>query len=794
MSYPIIGGGVMSNNLRGKVLTSVVLILLLTTGMFVGYGIYQSKVHTNMLIAYQHKNVQSIMEASTKNIEKVYSSRIEGFVSTNPDMIEVFAKRDRESLYQMILPKYKILQSENKFFEVIHIHLPDGHTFLRMHKPDKYGDDLSKIRPLIQRVHNNPTDKVVAGFEVGKHNAFFRVIKAIFWEGKYIGAMEFGIDVCDIEHHIRHAINVDTAVYISDRFISPELDIPASKMKDSLGDYTIVSYHGIMKNFPFEKVAIDKDNSSLSFDGKDYILHSHKVLKDYKGEYIGGIAVLQDITEDNILRKKFLIQSLLFSAIILALSVILTNWILSIIFNRINKEVVTRKKTENKYKNLTDNSNSGIWQINREYQTIYMNPSMISLLEVDDYSKALEIPFQKFIDEKYLEIVADCFNDMLEGEPCQFEIEIIGQKGKRKTVLLAASPVFDENDKLDSFLGIFTDVSKEKKALKNLHKAEEKYRSIFENAVEGIYQSTTAGKLLNVNPAMAVIFGYETPEEMIDSIQSISEQLFVNPNDRAKLLDRWGKEGVVIGFETKFKKKNGEVIWLSVSGKSIRDARGNILFYEGSLIETTEVHKLNKEIINTQKEVVTTLGEVVENRSKEAANHVKRVAEYSYLMAIKSGLTEKEARLLQYASPMHDVGKIGIEDSILLKPRKLTAEEFEKMKTHTTIGHSILKNSKREVLQTAAIVANEHHERWDGEGYPNQLSGENIHIFARITAIADVFDALSSKRVYKDAWPMKKVILVMKEGGESGQFDPTILGVFLENMDHVLKIKKDFPD
>ena len=260
------------------------------------------------------------------------------------------------------------------------------------------------------------------------------------------------------------------------------------------------------------------------------------------------------------------------------------------------------------------------------------------------------------------------------------------------------------------------------------------------------------------------------------------------------MVKAWENENTVISYETTFKRKNGEVIWLSVSGKAIRDVRGNILYYEGSFIETTEIHKLNKEITNTQKEVITTLGEVVETRSKEAANHVNRVAKYSYLIAIKAGFSEEEAKKLEYGSPMHDVGKIGIEDSILLKPGKLTTDEFEKMKSHTTIGYDILKKSNREILKSAAIIAHEHHERWDGKGYPQGLSKTDIHIFARITAIADVFDALSSNRVYKKAWPMEKVILTMKEGGKSGQFDPHLLEIFLDNLEEILQIKVEYPD
>ena len=203
---------------------------------------------------------------------------------------------------------------------------------------------------------------------------------------------------------------------------------------------------------------------------------------------------------------------------------------------------------------------------------------------------------------------------------------------------------------------------------------------------------------------------------------------------------------------------------------------------------TAEIRALNKEIEATQREVVFTMGAVAEKRSKETGYHVKRVAEYSFILARLYGLSLEESLRLKNASPMHDIGKLGIPDAILNKPGKLTDEEFEIMKTHTKIGYEMLKHSKRPILKTAAIVAHEHHERWDGKGYPRGLRGEEIHIYGRITAVADVFDALGSDRVYKKAWPVEKIINLFKE--ERGrQFDPVLVDLFLDNLEHFLAAK-----
>ncbi|EKD29020.1 MAG: hypothetical protein ACD_79C00112G0002 [uncultured bacterium] len=202
---------------------------------------------------------------------------------------------------------------------------------------------------------------------------------------------------------------------------------------------------------------------------------------------------------------------------------------------------------------------------------------------------------------------------------------------------------------------------------------------------------------------------------------------------------------------------------------------------------------LNQEVVDTQKELIFTLGEVVENRSKETANHVRRVAELSKMLALKLNLSIEEAELLRLASPMHDVGKLGIPDFILNKPGKLSKEEFEIMKKHTLIGFEMLKNSFRKIMQTASIVAYQHHERWDGCGYPQGFIGEQIHIFSRITCIADVVDALSHKRIYKEAWALEKVYEYVKEQ-KGKHFDPELAEIFLANISEYEAIQKIYPE
>lgn len=220
--------------------------------------------------------------------------------------------------------------------------------------------------------------------------------------------------------------------------------------------------------------------------------------------------------------------------------------------------------------------------------------------------------------------------------------------------------------------------------------------------------------------------------------------------------------------------------------------------YKNHLEERVEegllhIKELNKEIEDTQREVVFTMGAIGESRSKETGNHVKRVAEYSKLLALYCGMDEEEAELLKQASPMHDIGKIAIPDAILNKPGKLDVDEYDKMKTHTILGYEMLRYSNRTLMLAASVVAYEHHERWDGQGYPHGKAGEEIHIYGRITALADVFDALGSNRCYKKAWEDEKIFALFHE--ERGkQFDPDLVDLFFKHIEDFLAIRSAFSD
>jgi response regulator RpfG family c-di-GMP phosphodiesterase len=202
--------------------------------------------------------------------------------------------------------------------------------------------------------------------------------------------------------------------------------------------------------------------------------------------------------------------------------------------------------------------------------------------------------------------------------------------------------------------------------------------------------------------------------------------------------------------------------------------------------------ELNLDVIDSQRRLIVLLSAGIEERSRELHNHVKRVSEYAKLLGRLLGLSDDDVETVGIAAATHDLGKIAIPDAILNKPGVLTAEERALMETHVERGHKLFEGQKGQLMNSADHVIAGHHERWDGTGYPNRLSGTQTSLFARITGIADVFDALSTRRVYKEAWPLERVEAYLRE--QSGkQFDPQLTELFLNHFDEFVAIRSRFP-
>jgi PAS domain S-box-containing protein len=300
--------------------------------------------------------------------------------------------------------------------------------------------------------------------------------------------------------------------------------------------------------------------------------------------------------------------------------------------------------------------------------------------------------------------------------------------------------------------------------------------------------SDSRGRIVSVNRQFASILGYPAAELRDRSLIEIAPEC-----DETCFRDLGAGTDGHLSRVVSLTHKDGSELVFSVVFVAVRDLEGRVDSIILVCQDITESLRLTRALMETQRELLFIMGEVVENRSHETGQHVKRVAEISRLLALKCGLDQEQAEMIKISAPMHDIGKVGIPDAILHKPGKLDAEEYEVMKTHATVGYGLLKDLDRPLLRMAARIAHEHHERYDGSGYPRGLTGKDISIEGRIVAIADVADALGHTRVYKTAWSDDEIrAYFAQERGK--QFDPELIDLLLTSWDEVTAIRERYRD
>jgi len=320
--------------------------------------------------------------------------------------------------------------------------------------------------------------------------------------------------------------------------------------------------------------------------------------------------------------------------------------------------------------------------------------------------------------------------------------------------------------------------------LAQAREAEQRYRSIFEHAVEGLFRISSSGQLVSANPAMARILGYDSPEELITNLTDIRRQLYVEPNRYAELIRLIEEHGVVSRFESQVYRKDGSVIWISENARAIRDASGALLYYEGSIEDITErkraeeerkrsAEKLQSALMQTIRAIALT----IEKRDPYTAGHQQRVAQLAAAIAKQMGLSQEQINGIRLAGLIHDIGKIYVPAEILSRPGRLSDFEFNFIKTHPQVGYDILKSM--ELPWPIAQIVLQHHERLDGSGYPAGLKGDEILLEAKILAVADVIEAMSSHRPYRPAHSIDKALEEISQN-KGVLYDPEVVDACLK--------------
>ena len=440
-------------------------------------------------------------------------------------------------------------------------------------------------------------------------------------------------------------------------------------------------------------------------------------------------------------------------------------------FKGILRDITERKraeealsKSERYFKEITENSSDIIIISDEKGNIKYCSPSIERFAGYKPHEVIGKSGFD-FIHSDEIKRASDDFGTAIREKDIQLSanlFKVLHKDGSERYFYGRGRNLLNHPDVAGIVMNV-RDITEQKQAEDALKKSEIKYRTIFENAIEGIYQVTMEGRFVTANAALAHMAGYDSPEDLIESVKDIGKDLYVHPEDRKRFLKIREEMGFVEGFEVEFKKKDGTHFWVVINARAVKDEQGKVLYNEG-LVEDITLRKqaeenLKESLEKLKKAVNTTIQVLVsalEIRDPYTAGHQSRSADLACAIATEMGLCQEKIDGLRMAGEIHDIGKLSIPVEILSKPSKLTNLEFSLIKEHSQSGFDMLKDI--DSPWPLAATVHQHHERMNGTGYPKNLKGDDIIIEARILAVADVVEAMASHRPYRASLGIEKAL------------------------------------
>ncbi len=461
-------------------------------------------------------------------------------------------------------------------------------------------------------------------------------------------------------------------------------------------------------------------------------------------------------------------------------------------------EVKRNRKLLEQYKLLVDEK-AIVAKIDLQGRICYVNRQFCSISGYSEEELLGQHYLFTFSGNPQEPILETLKNSVLKDRKWQGMLKKTSKSGDFFIVDATVVAIVNEDDQIEEFVALMVDMTEVYEKFERLSlnlqqdlESQQHYFKEYERAIElgtSLCVLDTDGNIISANHNFSASLNCQT-DELLG--QSFSDMVLDCSDFKQRVLSKIKEQGFCTNVIRVGTKPDSEHT-LSMVFVGIHDETGEIHSLMSLSQDISEAVSLNAEIIETQKELIYVMGEVVENHSEETGLHIKRVAQISELLAEKYGLSYEHAKMIKIASPMHDIGKVGIPDEILHKPGKLTRSEFQTMQEHAALGFKMLNRMDKPLIRMAATIAHEHHEYYNGKGYPLGLCGEEIAIEARIVALVDVFDALGSKRSYKQPWNDEQIIdyLIAKKGV---QFDPVLVDLFLKNLDQILDIRNHLLD
>ncbi|HIJ78695.1 MAG: PAS domain S-box protein [Desulfobulbaceae bacterium] len=513
---------------KNKVIFVVTVLMIALSGFHLYAGISGHKAETARLLQANSEEFTYLLGSIRKNLFDIYSMRLRNIAEVRTDIVAAFAARDREKLLRLTAPTYQDFREETPFLDVMHFHEPNGKSFLRMHKPDFFGDDLRKIRPAAQYVHQ--VQKQVAGFEIGRYGAFFRVIQPVFYEKQYVGLLEVGILAEQLAATIVERFKVEVALYYNEKNWQKATLNKDAKRK--LGNQILVYKEAeLFRQLP-DDFDLEGDQAFIEIDGKNYIIHRQALLKNYHGESIGGVIALQDITFLTDRKNRYIWDSVLFTTALLVAS-----WlVLYFSFGRLigaldqsrqqqkeligelTEEVAERKRvgealraSETKLKAMLTSLGDHITMVDKNFRLVWANENAWGR----DANAIIGRPCYEVVgcpygsaDQQHLCPTVKAFADWQVHEA---EILIELADGSKAVYHCTANPALLNEDQ-PTVIEIFRDISLRRKAEAALESLHHRYGLLLDAAGAGIYDVDMDGNTTFANAKTAELTGFAVEE------------------------------------------------------------------------------------------------------------------------------------------------------------------------------------------------------------------------------------------------------------------------------------------